>query len=80
MFGSSAALKAVQLENAQLRLELEKLTKLVEAVQAEVLSELELNALIDEAINEKINDIDIAAEVETAVENCLDRANISIRF
>jgi len=80
MFGSSAALKNLQLENAQLRMELKALTELVQNIETRLVTEMEINSLIEDAVNEKWHDIDIAAEVESAVENCLDRATISVRF
>jgi hypothetical protein len=80
MFGSSAALKNLQLENAQLRMELKALTELVQSINDRVLSEMEINSFIEDAVNDRMSGIDIAAEVESAVENCLDRATISVRF
>ena len=53
MFGSSAALKAVQLENAQLRLELEELKKLVQAITQDAVTQQEISGLVSEAGNER---------------------------
>lgn len=80
MFGSSAALKTVQLENAQLRMELDQLKKLVEAITQDAVTQQEISGLVSEAVQEAMQDMDIEREVESAVENVLDRASISVRF
>lgn len=80
MFGSSAALKTIQLENAQLRMELNELKALVEAITRDAVTQQEISGLVSDAVHEAVSDIDFAAEVESAVENVLDRASISVRF
>lgn len=80
MFGSSAAIKALQLENAQLRMELKALAELVQSLDSKFVTEFDVNNLINDAVDEKLQDLDISSEVESAVENCLDRATISVRF
>lgn len=80
MFGSSAALKAVQLENAQLRLELDELKKLVEQIVVTAVTEEDVSGIVGDAVREAMDDFDVDSAVESAVENVLDRATISVRF
>ena len=77
MFGSSAALKTLQLENAQLRLQLEELRTMIEEAQARF---DELPQIIEDKVDEGIRNIDLTDEIESAVSDIMRHASVSIDF
>ena len=77
MFGSSAALKTLQLENAQLRRQLEELRTMIEEAQARF---DELPQIIEDKVDEGIRNIDLSDEIESAVSDIMRHASVSIDF
>lgn len=78
MFGSSAALKAVQVENAALKLQIEELRKMVETLTERF--DNDLDALIESKVDEGIRNIDLSDEIESAVDVIMRNATVSIDF
>lgn len=77
MFGSSTALKTLQLENAQMRRQIDELRKMIEEAQARF---DELPMVIEAQVDEGIRNIDLSDEIESAVHDLMRNATVSIDF
>ena len=76
MFGTSA-LKAVQLENAELKAQIVKLQELVERL-TERMDELPM--VIESQVDDAVRNIDLSDEVENAINDVMRNATVSIDF
>lgn len=76
MFGTSA-LKAVQLENAELKTQIIKMQELIERL-TERMDELPM--VIEDKVDEGIRNIDLSDEIESAVSDIMRNASVSIDF
>ena len=76
MFGTSA-LKAVQLENAELKTQITKLQELIERL-TERMDELPM--VIESQVDDAVRNIDLSDEIESAVSDVMRNATVSIDF
>jgi len=76
MFGTSS-LKAVQLENAELKTQIMKLQELVERL-TERMDELPM--VIESQVDDAVRNIDLSDEIEHAVSDIMRNATVSIDF
>ncbi len=76
MFGTSA-LKAVQLENAELKAQIVKLQELVERLTERM---DELPQVIESQVDDAVRNIDLSDEIEHAVNDVMRNATVSIDF
>ena len=76
MFGTSA-LKAVQLENAELKTQITKLQELIERL-TERMDELPM--VIESQVDDAVRNIDLSDEIESAVSDIMRNASVSIDF
>ena len=76
MFGTSA-LKAVQLENAELKAQIVKLQELIERLNERM---DELPMVIESQVDDAVRNIDLSDEIESAVSDIMRNASVSIDF
>ena len=76
MFGTSA-LKAVQLENAELKTQITKMQELIERL-TERMDELPM--VIESQVDDAVRNIDLSDEVENAINDVMRNATVSIDF